>query len=69
MKGGEKMAGNGRPPVKNPKNVEVKIRISDTESEMLEYCMKEMGANRSEVMRKGLKKVYDEIVKQKYKRK
>lgn len=63
------MAGNGRPPVKNPKNVEVKIRISDTENEMLEYCIKETGMNRSEVMRKGLKKVYEETVNQKYKRK
>lgn len=63
------MAGNGRPPVKNPKNVEVKIRISDEENRMLEYCMKETGMNRSEVMRKGLKKVYDETVNKKYKRK
>lgn len=63
------MAGNGRPPVKNPKNVEVKIRISNTENEMLEYCIKETGMNRSEVMRKGLKKVYEETVNQKYKRK
>lgn len=63
------MAGNGRPPVKNPKNVEVKIRISDTENEMLDYCVRESGMNKSEVMRKGLKKVYDELLDKKSKKK
>lgn len=63
------MAGKGRPPSKNPKSVEVKIRVSETENEMLEYCTKETGLSRSEVLRKGLKKVYDETVREKYKRK
>lgn len=65
----KKMAGRGRPPAKEPKTVEVKIRITDTEAKMLDYCIAETKMNKSDIMRRGLKKVYDETFNNKYKKK
>lgn len=53
----------GRPPSKDPKRNDTKIRFTDGEVKKLEFCAKEMGTTKSNVIRKGIDMVYDEITK------
>lgn len=50
-------------PTTNPKNIELKVRISEEDKEKLEYCTKHSNKNKSEVVREGIDKVYSEIKK------
>ena len=50
-------------PTDEPKNLSTRIRLSDEDVSMLEYCCKITGKNKSEIIRLGIKKVYDEIKK------
>lgn len=50
-------------PTTNPKNVELKVRISQEDKEKLEYCTKNSDKNKSEIVREGIEKVYSEIKK------
>lgn len=50
-------------PTDNPKNEELKIRISKEDKEKLEYCIKYTNKNKSEIVRLGIEKVYSEIKK------
>lgn len=50
-------------PTTNPKNEELKIRISKEDKEKLEYCIKNSNKNKSEIVREGIDKVYKEIKK------
>ena len=44
----------GRPKVKNPKDVDIKVRLdSETNKKLLAYC-EQHNLTRAEVMRKGL---------------
>lgn len=52
---------NGRPPSKDPKNHETRIRMSDKDIEKLEYCRKVMGLTRAELIRRGIDKIYREL--------
>lgn len=52
---------HGRPPSKDPKVHDTKIRMSDTDIEMLEYCCKETGKKKAEIIRIGIRKVYEEL--------
>lgn len=51
-------------PTNNPKNEELKVRISQEEKDKLEYCMKNTNKNKSEIVREGIDKVYKELKKQ-----
>lgn len=62
------MAGKGRPPANKPKVIDAKARITEEENRMLEFCCQELGMSRSDVLRAGIKKVYDDVVKEKYKK-
>lgn len=50
-------------PTNNPKNEELKVRISQEEKDKLEYCMKNTNKNKSEIVREGIDKVYKELKK------
>lgn len=51
----------GRPPSKDPKRHETRIRMSDEDVEILEYCCKKTGMSRTDVIRKGIREVYAKI--------
>lgn len=52
----------GRPTI-NPKNIELKVRISNEDKERLDYCIKSCNKTKSEIVREGIEKVYSEIKK------
>lgn len=47
----------GRPTV-NPKNNRLEIRLSDSESNMLDECVRRTGRNKTDVIVKGISMVY-----------
>lgn len=50
-------------PTNNPKNTELKIRISEEDKQKLDFCVKYTNKNKSEIVREGINKVYNEIKK------
>lgn len=60
------MATSRGRPSKNPKTVDTRIRLSEDEARMLEFCSQQTGETKSDIIRKGIKKVYDEIVRERY---
>jgi len=53
----------GRPPSKDPKKHETRIRMSDEDIEILEYCCKMTGMSKADVIRTGIREVYAKIKK------
>jgi predicted DNA-binding protein len=51
-----------RPKGKDTKNNQYRLRMTDEELEKLEYCSKLTGLTKADVIRKGIDKVYDEVV-------
>ena len=62
MKRGDLMSPKGRP-TDNPKNGRFEIRTSQEEDEMLKYCCEVTGKKRTDIVRLGISKVYDELKK------
>lgn len=60
------MKSRGRPPAERPKTIEAKARITEGEAEMLKFCCDTLGVSKSDVLRRGIKKVYDETLSKKY---
>lgn len=50
-------------PTDNPKKHETRIRMSDEDVAMLEYCAKETGKSKSDIIREGIREVYNKIKK------
>ncbi len=50
-------------PTDNPKNDRVGFRLSDDESKMLDYCCKVLGLSKTEVIRQGIKEMYQKAQK------
>lgn len=50
-------------PTDNPKRHETRIRMSDNDIEMLEYCCKATGRTKADIIRDGIKRVYDSLEK------
>ncbi len=48
-------------PTDNPKKNRVEARLSDEELEMLETCCEKTGSSKTEVIVKGIQRVYNEI--------
>ncbi len=57
---GKKM---GRPPSANPLSERIYLRVDAATKAVLDACMSELGSTRSEVVRKGIYLVRDEIKK------
>jgi len=50
-------------PTQDPKKHETRIRMSDHDARILEECCKATGLSKSDVMRKGIRMVYESIKK------
>lgn len=48
-------------PTDDPKILNTRVRLSDDDVSMLEYCCVETGMKKSEIIRLGIRKVYEEI--------
>ena len=56
------MGPKGRP-TDEPKKGRFEIRISENEEKMLKYCCQETGKKRTDIVRMGIRKVYEELKK------
>lgn len=54
-----------RPKGKDTKNNQYRLRMTDEELEKLEYCSKLTGLTKADVIRKGIDKVYNELISKK----
>lgn len=50
-------------PEKEPKVLNTRIRLSEEDIKRLEYCSKETGLTKSEIIRQGIKQVYENMKK------
>lgn len=50
-------------PTENPKKHETRIRMSDEDIEILEFCVKETGLTKAEIIRQGIREVYKTLKK------
>lgn len=50
-------------PTDNPKRHETRIRMSDEDVELLNYCCKVTGRTKADIIRMGIRKVYNELEK------
>ncbi|MDO4282342.1 MAG: hypothetical protein Q4D02_01785 [Clostridia bacterium] len=50
-------------PTSDPKNLNTRIRLSETDVKKLNYCCKKTGKLKSEIIREGIDKVYTELNK------
>lgn len=48
-------------PTDNPKRHETRIRMSDEDVELLEYCCNKTGKTKADIIREGIRKVYYEL--------
>lgn len=53
----------GRPPSKDPKRNDTRIRLTDSELSKLEYCSEKTGLTKADVIRRGIDMVYAEVTK------
>lgn len=56
------MSPKGRP-TSGPKNHETRIRMTDEDVRILEYCAKVTGLTKTEIIRQGIREVYAKIKK------
>ncbi|MCR2033759.1 hypothetical protein [Anaerofustis stercorihominis] len=50
-------------PTDDPKTLNTRIRLSENDVSMLKYCNDITGKTKSEIIRMGIKKVYEELKK------
>lgn len=50
-------------PTDAPKRHETRIRMSDEDIQILEYCCQETGRSKADIIREGIRKVYADIKK------
>lgn len=53
----------GRPPSDNPKSELIRVRADQEILSKLDACTEKLQTTRSDVIRKGIEKVYDELQK------
>lgn len=53
----------GRPPINNPKDTMIRVRMDKETVDKLDACAKALNTSRSEVLRQGIEKVADEMKK------
>ena len=64
-KGGEIVAPKkaGRPPSDNPKDKTLRVRVDDHTLEKIDQCTQALHTTRSDIVRQGIDKVYDDLKK------
>ncbi len=50
-------------PTTDPKKHDTRIRMSDEDVQILEYCAEKTGLTKAEIIRKGIKTVYEQLKK------
>lgn len=55
-------AKTGRP-TDAPKNTMLRVRVDDSTLKKLDACVSKMNSNRSEVIRKGISMVFEDLTK------
>ncbi len=50
-------------PTENPKKHETRIRMSDEDIEILEFCVEKTGLTKAEIIRQGIREVYKTLKK------
>lgn len=48
-------------PTDNPRGERLGFRVSEEERKMIEYCMKHSEMSKSDILRLGIRKVYEDI--------
>ncbi len=56
------MSPKGRP-TDDPKTLSTRIRLSEEDVQRLEYCAEKTGMTKSEIIRIGIKEVYEKLKK------
>lgn len=56
------MSPKGRP-TDNPKTLSTRIRLSEEDIQRLDFCAEATGMNKSEIIRQGIKEVYERLKK------
>jgi len=51
------------PKTDKPMDSQIKFRVDKETIEKIEYCMKELGTTRSDVLRKGVHHLHDDLTK------
>ena len=60
-KGGEAMSPRTGRPTDDPKKHETRIRMSDEDLRLLNICCEKTGMTKAEVIRKGIREVYEKV--------
>lgn len=55
---------SGRPPIENPRNVNLNLRITKDEAKLIQDCADALEMTRTDVIIKGVKMVQAEIQKE-----
>lgn len=53
----------GRPPLENPKDYMLRVRMDEETLRQLDECCKALGMSRSEVARKGIEVLFKQVKK------
>ncbi len=53
----------GRPPIENPKDTMIRVRMDKETMEKLDACAEALNTSRSDVIRQGIEKIAEEIKK------
>ena len=61
QKRGEKMSPRTGRPTSDPKKHETRIRMTDEDVSILEFCAKETGLSKTEIIRQGIREVYAKL--------
>lgn len=48
-------------PTNDPKRNAMHIRLGESDLKMLEYCQEKTGMSKAEIIREGIKKVYESL--------
>lgn len=51
----------GRPPIENPLSERIYLRVDKQTKEKLDLCIKRLNKTRSDVVRLGIEKVFDDL--------
>ena len=51
-------------PTDNPKDISLRIRINSTTDEKLNVCSEKLNVTKSEVIRQGVDRIYDDLEKE-----
>ncbi len=55
----------GRPPSKDPKRNDTRIRLTDGEREKLDFCAEQTRMTKADIIRMGIDLVYQKVTKKK----